>query len=63
MSNLNNLQARLVSLSKQLTAARAEVDVEDELIWDLEDMIADIEDEIEGIMQDEYDSKHGVQWR
>ena len=63
MSNLNNLQARLVSLSKQLSAARVEVDVEDELIWDLEDMIADIEDEIEGIMQDEYDSKHGAQWR
>jgi hypothetical protein len=62
MSNLNNLQARLVSLSKQLTAARAEVDVEDELIWDLEDMIADIEDEIEGILLDEYDSKHGAQW-
>lgn len=62
MSNLNNLQARLVSLSKQLSAARAEEEVDEELVEDLEDTIADIEDEIEGIMQDDYNTKHGQQW-
>ena len=68
MSNLNNLQARLITRSKQLTALRAtrraeyEEDLENE-IADLEDEIADIEDEIEDIMQDEYDDKHDAQWR
>jgi hypothetical protein len=63
MSNLNNLQARLVTLSKQLSAARADAEVNEELMWDLEDEIADIEDEIEGIMQDDYNDKHAAQWR
>lgn len=62
MSNLNNLQARLVTLSKQLAAARALDDVNTELEEDLEDMIADIEDEIEGILLDDYNDKHGAQW-
>jgi cob(I)alamin adenosyltransferase len=62
MSNLNNLQARLITLSKQLAEARGMDEVDDELVEDLEDMIADIEDEIEGILADEYDSKHGAQW-
>jgi hypothetical protein len=61
MSNLNNLQARLVTLSKQLAAARAAGDVE--LEEDIEDTIADVEDEIEGILLDEYDDKHDAQWR
>jgi hypothetical protein len=63
MSNLNNLQARLVTLSKQLAAARAAIDFDEELVEDLEDMIADIEDEIEGIVQDDYNDKHEAQWR
>lgn len=62
MSNLNNLQARLVTLSKQLTAARSADIVDEELIYDIEDEIADIEDEIEGIMIDDYNDKHGAQW-
>jgi hypothetical protein len=61
MSNLNNLQARLVTLSKQLTQARADGDVE--LVEDIEDTIADVEDEIEGMLLDDYDDKHGAQWR
>lgn len=62
MSNLNNLQARLVTLSKQLAEARAADEVDIELVEDLEDTIADVEDEIEGMLLDEYDSKHGAQW-
>ena len=58
MSNLNNLQARLVSLTKSLTNAKNQQERED-----IEDMIADIEDEIEGIMQDQYETKHGAQWQ
>jgi len=61
MSNLNNLQARLITLSKQLTEARAAGDVE--LVEDIEDTIADVEDEIEGMLLDDYDDKHGAQWR
>ena len=63
MSNLNNLQARLVTLSKQLSVARSAETIDEELVYDIEDEIADIEDEIEGIILDEYNDKHAAQWR
>ncbi len=63
MSNLNNLQARLITLSKQLASARAADDFDETHVEELEDEIADIEDEIADIVQDEYDNKHDAQWR
>jgi uncharacterized protein (UPF0335 family) len=63
MSNLNNLQSRLVMLSKQLANAKAQKIQDQELIENLEDQIADIKDEIEEIMDNEYSSKHFAEWR
>jgi hypothetical protein len=61
MSNLINLNTRLANLSRQLSAARANDD--EDLISQLEDEIDEIEYQIEQIEDEDYDSKHGADWR
>ena len=61
MSNLMNLNTRLANLSRQLSVAKANGD--EDLISQLEDEIDDIEYQIEQIEDQDYDSKHGADWR
>jgi cob(I)alamin adenosyltransferase len=60
MSNLNNLQVQLVSLSKELAIARTNDN--QEMVEELEDQIEELEADIEAIELDDYDTKHGAQW-
>lgn len=62
MSNLMNLNVRLAELSRRLSNARAN-NADEDTISKLEDDIAEIEYQIEQIEDNEYDDRHGADWR
>lgn len=61
MSDIKNLQNKLLERTTALVQARNAGDLE--LQEEIQDEIWELEEEIEGVLLDEYDDKHSAQWR